>query len=179
MAGGKFQDTVELIIAAREQAAATVEKGRKKVREANKGQEQFGGKLIQNAIRATAAFGTLELGLGGVNAALLRVNIDKTIGEVNDIEAATQHVADNGKALDKSLPKAIATLDTDIEKLEATIAELQEAVAAKRSELTATEGEVQHLADCRKLVADVEAEPAHSLRKLVWTVASSGSHGYE
>lgn len=69
MAGGKFQDTVELIIAARDQASATVDKVRKKVREANKGQEQFGGKLAQNALRAVAAMGTLELGLGAANAA--------------------------------------------------------------------------------------------------------------
>ncbi|XAM00053.1 hypothetical protein OT109_01445 [Phycisphaeraceae bacterium D3-23] len=115
----------------------------------------------------------------GADPGRLRIAVDATCKQVEEVVAAEQHVKNHGKRVDKELPKKIAGIDSDIHKLEQTVAELQDAIAAKRKELTAAEAEVQHLADARALVAAVEAESGHSMKRAVWQAVKTGKHGLE
>ena len=117
--------------------------------------------------------------LGGAHPGRLRIGIDELCKSVEEVAAADEHVKANGKRLDKELPATITTLDDEIGKLESAIKELEQAAAVKRSELTVAEAEAQHLADARKLVADVEAEDEHSRRRGLWMAVKTGTHGYE
>lgn len=117
--------------------------------------------------------------LGGAHPGRLRAGVDETCRQVEELVAAEQHIKAEAKRVDKEVPKTIASIDGDIEKLEATIAELQEAVAGKRAELSACEAEVQQMQDARELVANVEAEPSHSMKRAVWHAVRSGKHGLE
>lgn len=117
--------------------------------------------------------------LGGVHPGRLRIGVDETCRQVEELVAAEQHIKAEGKRVDKEIPKTIASIDGDIEKLEATVAELQEAIAGKRAELSACEAEVQQMQDARELVANVEAEPSHSMKRAVWHAVRSGKHGLE
>jgi len=117
--------------------------------------------------------------LGGNHPTRLRIAVDETCKKVDEIIAAEKHITDSGKRLDKELPKRIADTEGDIEKIEAAITELQIEADAKRAELTATQAEVKHLGDARKLMADVEGESPISQRRAVWKVIKAGKHGLE
>ena len=117
--------------------------------------------------------------VGGIGEGLYSKWLGEQLEALARIEAAAELTKDGAK-IDKRLAKDRDAAESDIASLEATIAELQQSLTARRGDLAGVEAEQSELDQARALIGQVEGSAERGgVLGLAWQYARDGEHPFE